>query len=48
MKAAVYLDKDKIEVREVPTPRVDADSVLVKVQSCAVCGSDIRIFHHGN
>ncbi|WP_010261821.1 zinc-dependent dehydrogenase [Treponema primitia] len=48
MKAAVYLDKDKIEVREVPTPTVDADSVLVKVQSCAVCGSDIRIFHHGN
>jgi L-iditol 2-dehydrogenase len=37
-----------MEVREVPTPRPDADSVLVKVRSCAVCGSDIRIFHHGN
>jgi L-iditol 2-dehydrogenase len=48
MKAAVYLDKDKIEVREVPTPVPDADSVLVKIHSCAVCGSDIRIFHHGN
>jgi L-iditol 2-dehydrogenase len=48
MKAAVYLDKDKMEVQEVPTPVPDADGVLVKVQSCAVCGSDIRIFHHGN
>ncbi|GHV26129.1 alcohol dehydrogenase [Spirochaetia bacterium] len=48
MKAAVYLDKDKMEVREVPTPKPDADSVLVKVHACAVCGSDIRIFHHGN
>ncbi|MCL2128602.1 MAG: alcohol dehydrogenase catalytic domain-containing protein [Treponema sp.] len=48
MKAAVYLDKDSMEVREVPTPVIDADSVLVKVHSCAVCGSDIRIFHHGN
>ncbi|MDR1252499.1 MAG: alcohol dehydrogenase catalytic domain-containing protein [Treponema sp.] len=48
MKAAVYLEKDRIEVQEIPTPRIDADSVLVKVQSCAVCGSDIRIFHHGN
>jgi L-iditol 2-dehydrogenase len=48
MKAAVYLDKDTIEVREAPTPEPDADSVLVKVRSCAVCGSDIRIFHHGN
>ena len=48
MKAAVYLDKDTMEVREMPTPQPDADSVLVKVRACAVCGSDIRIFHHGN
>ena len=48
MKAAVYLKKDNMEVREVPTPEVDAGSILVKVHSCAVCGSDIRIFHHGN
>jgi L-iditol 2-dehydrogenase len=48
MKAAVYLEKDKMEVREIPTPKPDADSVLVKVKACAVCGSDIRIFHHGN
>lgn len=48
MKAAVYLEKDKIEVREVPKPEVDDDNVLVKVEACAVCGSDIRIFHHGN
>jgi L-iditol 2-dehydrogenase len=48
VKAAVYLDKDTIEVRETPTPQVDADSMLVKVHSCAVCGSDIRIFHYGN
>jgi L-iditol 2-dehydrogenase len=48
MKAAIYLDKDKMEVRDVPTPTVDADSVLVRVRACAVCGSDIRIFHHGN
>ena len=33
---------------------VDADgskedySVKLKVDSCAICGSDIRIFNHGN
>jgi L-iditol 2-dehydrogenase len=48
MKAAVYLDKDKMEIQEIPIPSLDADSVLVKVEACAVCGSDIRIFHHGN
>lgn len=48
MKAAVLEDIDKIVVKEVATPKVDCDSVLVKVKACAVCGSDIRILHHGN
>ena len=48
MKAAVYEGIDKITVREVPRPAVDDGSVLVRVRSCAVCGSDIRIFHSGN
>jgi len=33
----------------VPDPQLpDEDSLLLKVHACAVCGSDIRIFHHGN
>lgn len=48
MKAAVLEELNKIVVKEVPTPKADDDSVLVKVKSCAVCGSDIRIYHYGN
>lgn len=48
MKAAVYEGIDQMTVREVPTPVPDDDSVLLRMKSCAVCGSDIRIFHHGN
>lgn len=48
MKAAVYVDYDKLEVREVETPEVDENSILLKMKACAVCGSDIRIFHKGN
>ena len=48
MKAAVYEDFDKMEVREVETPVCDDNSVLVRVKAVAVCGSDIRIFHYGN
>ena len=48
MKAAVLERLDEIVVKEVPTPEVEDDGVLVKVHACAVCGSDIRIFHHGN
>jgi len=48
MKAAVYEGIDQMEVKEVPTPTPDDDSVLLRMKSCAVCGSDIRILHHGN
>lgn len=48
MKAAVLETLNKLVVKDLPTPHVDEDSVLVKVAACAVCGSDIRIFHHGN
>ncbi|MBN2310284.1 MAG: zinc-dependent dehydrogenase [Candidatus Hydrogenedentes bacterium] len=48
MKAAVLEGLEKLVVQETPTPEVDDDSVLVKVAACAVCGSDIRMFHHGN
>ncbi|HNR36931.1 MAG TPA: zinc-dependent dehydrogenase [Candidatus Hydrogenedentes bacterium] len=48
MKAAVLEGLDNLVVREVPTPEVEDDGVLVRVHACAVCGSDIRMFHHGN
>ena len=49
MKAAVLESLDRIAVREVPDPTLpDEESLLLKVHACAVCGSDIRILHHGN
>ncbi len=48
MKAAVLEGLDKLAVQEVSTPTVEDDGVLVRVRACAVCGSDIRMFHHGN
>lgn len=48
MKAAVLEGLNKLVVKEVPTPDVEDDEVLVKVAACAVCGSDIRMLHHGS
>lgn len=48
MRAAVLENLDKLVVKDIPQPVVDADSVLVQVKACAICGSDIRILHHGN
>jgi len=48
VKAAVLEELNKMVVKEVTTPKIDGNSVLVKVKACAICGSDIRIFHYGN
>lgn len=48
MKAAVLEGIDKLTVKEVETPKVTDDSLVLKVKACAVCGSDIRIYHYGN
>ena len=48
MKAAVLEALDRMVVKEVDDPQIDDDSALLKVESVAVCGSDLRIYHHGN
>jgi L-iditol 2-dehydrogenase len=35
-------------VRDVPAPTCGEHEAILRVQACAVCGSDIRIFHYGN
>jgi len=48
LKAAVLEELEKLVVKEAPDPVIGPDEALVKVHACAVCGSDVRIFHHGN
>jgi len=49
MLAAVFTGLEQMELREMPMPALEDDeSLLLKVHACAVCGSDIRIFHYGN
>jgi L-iditol 2-dehydrogenase len=48
MKAAVIERLGHLQVRDVPDPALLPGSVLIKVEACAVCGSDIRIFRKGD
>jgi L-iditol 2-dehydrogenase len=48
MRAAVLEELERMVVREVPDPRIGPGEILVRVRACAVCGSDVRIYHHGN
>ena len=48
MKAAIFKSPKTIEVVDREIPQIDSGSILVKVKSCAVCGSDQRIYTEGN
>ncbi|PMD62736.1 GroES-like protein [Hyaloscypha bicolor E] len=46
MKALVWMGKNKVEVHEVPKPRVVEDrDVILKVTGSTVCGSDLHLLH---
>lgn len=48
MKAVVYYGPGDIRVDEVPQPKCNSNELLVKVDACAVCGTDLKTFKHGN
>ena len=47
MPAAVYKAAGEIEVEQVPVPEVGADDVLVAVELCGICGSDLHMVLEG-
>ncbi len=47
MKAAVFDGPGKMELRDVPEPSCGKGEVLIKVEACAICGTDIRIYRYG-
>src|SRR5205823_2274020 len=46
MKAIVYDAPRQFKYRDVPEPRVEADEVLVRIDACGLCGTDLHI-HEG-
>jgi threonine dehydrogenase-like Zn-dependent dehydrogenase len=47
MPAAVYRRPGVVEVEERPVPRPGPDEVLVEVDHCGICGSDIHLLLEG-
>ena len=49
MRAAVLVDVDRLEVRDVPRPEPRAHEVRVRVTAVGLCGTDLHIVQgHGN
>ena len=46
-KTAVLTALQTIEVKESSMPTIGPDDVLVKMEYCGVCGSDVEFFAHG-
>jgi 2-desacetyl-2-hydroxyethyl bacteriochlorophyllide A dehydrogenase len=45
MQAAVLVAPHRFEVREVPPPAVGPADVLIRVERCGICGTDMHMFN---
>ena len=44
MKAQVFYEPLKMELKSVPVPKIADDEVLIRVKACGICGSDIAYY----
>ncbi len=47
MRSAIYLGKENVEVREVPTPVCGDNDILVKNIRSSICGTDVAVYLNG-
>ncbi len=47
MKAVLFRGIEDVAVTEVPDPQLGGSELLLRVETCAVCGTDVKMFHHG-
>ena len=45
MKGTYFLGNGRFETREMKERELLPDEVLVKVEACGVCGTDVHIYH---
>ncbi|MBI9018693.1 MAG: alcohol dehydrogenase catalytic domain-containing protein [Phycisphaerae bacterium] len=48
MQAVVYYEKGDIRIQSVPIPECDSGEFRIKVDACAICGTDLKAFVSGN
>jgi L-iditol 2-dehydrogenase len=48
MQAVRYYAPGDIRIEEVPTPEAGDGELRVRVDACAVCGTDLKSYQHGN
>ena len=48
MRAAVYRGIDDVRCETIPVPEIGAGEVLVRIDTCGVCGTDLKKIHTGS
>ncbi|MCD6407497.1 zinc-dependent dehydrogenase [bacterium] len=48
MKAAVLKDIENLEIEEIKEPEPKENEIVIKVEACAICGTDIKVYHYGH
>ncbi len=48
MRAGVFTALNQMELRRLPVPAVPPGGLLLRVSACGTCGTDLRIFQHGD
>jgi L-iditol 2-dehydrogenase len=48
MRAAVYRGIDHVRCETIPVPEIGAGEVLVRIDTCGVCGTDLKKIHTGS
>ncbi len=47
MRAAVYRGKQRVEIEEVPVPQIGAGEMLIRVEACGICHTDLKKIEYG-
>lgn len=48
MQAAVYRDINTVRVETVPVPEIGPGEVLLRIDTCGICGTDLKKIHTGS
>ena len=48
MKAVRYYGKEDLRVEDIAKPKPEKGGLLVKVEACAICGTDLKAYFSGN
>jgi len=46
MHAAVYRGSSVVDVEEIPTPAIGPGEILIRVEACGICHTDLKKIEH--